>query len=278
MNHVSLPGGARLAVTVNVVIEWWTDHGKLPGSVYPNRCLGSTREYGVKVGASRILDVLKKNNTKSSVLVSGIIAEKFPELIRSFSDEGHDFAGHGYEQGRYTYKMTREEEHETIRRVAKAIEDACGHRPLGWSSPGRSCTDNTLELLMEEGFVWNGDLQDTDLPYPIRANGKTLMMVPSGVPCTDLEEFILFDPEGHRQTLRGPREALDLMIGLFDSAYDQSSPQSPLKMSLGWHAFLAGKPGYTWALDRFLQYTKDHKEVALLTNLELAQWWLKNCI
>lgn len=278
MSDASLPGGARLAVTVSLLIEWWLSHGKLPGSVYDNRCLGSTREYGAKVGARRIADVLNNNNVKSTVLISGIVAEKFPNLIRSLSDEGHDIGGHAYEQGTYTYKMTREQERETIRKVTSLIESATGKKPLGWSSPGRSLTDNTLELLVDEGYVWNGDLQDSDLPYPINVGGKTIMIVPSGVPVTDLEEFILFDHEGHRQTLRGPKAALDLMVEQFDAAYSQATPKSPMKMSLGWHSYLSGKPGYTWVLDQFLKYARNYREVAFLTNLDLAQWWLKNCV
>ena len=278
MSNVSLPEGARLAITVNLLIEWWASHGKLPGSEYENRCLGSTREYGAKVGARRIADVLNNNKVKSTVMISGIVAEKFPDLIRNLSNEGHDVAGHAWEQGTYTYKMTKEQERETIKKVTSVIAATTGKKPQGWSSPGRSLTDHTLELLMDEGYVWNGDLQDSDLPYPIRSGNKIIIIVPSGVPVTDLEEFILFDHEGHRQTLRGPKAALDLMIEQFDACYSQASPKSPMKMSLGWHAFLSGKPGYTWALDEFLKYAKDHREVVFPTALELAQYWLKNCI
>lgn len=278
MSKISLPEDARLAINIQFLTEWWSDHGKLPGSEYSNRCLGSAHEYGARAGAYWILEVLRKNGVKSTAMFSGLVAEKFPGLVHAVADEGHEICGHGYDQSRYMYKLNKEEEHETIRQCTRLLEVACGRRPLGWSSSARSCTPHTLELLMEEGYVWNNDLTDSDLPYLISANGKTIVMVPAGVACTDLEEFVLFDPAGHRQTLRGPREALDLMIGLFDAAYSRSSPKLPLKITLGWHSWVGGKPEYVWTLDKFIQYAKGHSQVVFVTNLEMAQWWLKNCV
>jgi len=278
MTEISLPKHARLAITVNVLTEWWGDHGKLPGSEYPNQCLGSTREYGARTGYKYIMKVLKKNNVKASAMFNGILAEKFPEVVRTIADDGHEIVGHSYDQAKAMYMLTKDEERATIRKCAKLLEEASGRRLLGWSSSMRSCTPHTLDILMDEGFVWDGDLGDTDLPYPIERNGKRIMMVPSGVVCTDLEEFMLFDREGHRQTLRGCKEALDFMVAQFNGAYSMATPSSPLRMSLGWHSFVAGKPDYVWALDRFIRYAKEHKGVVFVTNLELAQWWLENCI
>ena len=68
------------------------------------------------------------------------------------------------------------------------------------------------------------------------------------------------------------------MVAQFDAVYSQSTPEAPLKMSLGWHSFLAGKPDYTWALDQFIQHVKSHKQAIFITNLEIAQWWLKHCM
>ena len=278
MSNVSLPGGARLAITVQFLTELWATSGNLPDSVYPNRCLGATRDYGVKEGAPRILGILKKHNVKSTAMFSGLVCERFPELVRTIADDGHEIAGHGWDQSKYTYKNTREEEHEIIKKCTHLLESASGRKPLGWGSPGRSLTDNTLDLLAEEGYVWNGDLNDTELPYPVKAGGKTIMMVPQGSVTMDLEEFVLFDREGHRQTLRGAREALDFMMGQFEACYSQATPKAPLRMTIGCHAFVAGHPDYTWALDKFITHAKGFKDVVFLTNLETAQWWLKNCL
>jgi peptidoglycan/xylan/chitin deacetylase (PgdA/CDA1 family) len=278
MSKISLPEGARMAVTVQFLTEWWGDHGKLPGSEYPNQCLGSTREYGARTGYKHVLRALKKNNVKSSAMFSGLLAEKFPEVVREIANDGHEIVGHGYDQAKAMYMLSKEEERAAVKNCKRLLEEASGRKVLGWSSSQRSCTPYTMEILMDEGFVWNGDLGDTDMPYPIKANGKTIIMVPHGVVCTDMEEFILFDREGHRQTLRGCKEALDFMVAQFDAVYSQSTPEAPLKMSLGWHSFLAGKPDYTWALDQFIQHVKSHKQAIFVTNLEIAQWWLKHCM
>jgi hypothetical protein len=66
------------------------------------------------------------------------------------------------------------------------------------------------------------------------------------------------------------------MNELFDAAYEQSSPNLPLRMTLGFHSYIGGKPGYVWSLDKFLERAKGRTGVTFLTNLELAQWWLQN--
>lgn len=267
-----------MVININFLTEWWSDHGKLPGTEYPNLCMGSAREYGARTGARHIMDVLKKNNVKSSAMFSGLVAEKFPELVRAIANDGHEIVGHGYDQSKAMYSLSKEEERATIKKCTNLLEQASGRRPLGWSSSQRSCTPHTLEILMDEGFVWNGDLDDGDLPYPIRKNGKSILMIPHGLVCTDLEEFTLYDRDGHRQTLRGCKEALDFMVAQFNAAYKLSTPESPAKLSLGWHSFLAGHLDFAWTLDEFIQFAKSHKEVVFMTNLEIAQWWLKHCL
>jgi peptidoglycan/xylan/chitin deacetylase (PgdA/CDA1 family) len=277
MTEERLPGGARLAVSVNMITEWWTDHGKIPGTPYGDHSLRTAREYGARHGARRIMSVLRKHNVKSTAILSAMVAEKFPELVRAMSSEGHEISGHDYEHNRYSYQMTREEERETIRKCSRILEEVSGHRPLGWASPGRSCTDNTIQLLMDEGFLWNSDLQDSDLPYPIKANGKVIIEIPTpGAATHDIEDFLTMKPT--RQIVRGPQGALDLMKEQFDAAYEQSTPDSPLRMTVGFHSYIGGKPGYTWSLDRFLEHAKANMGVIFPTNLELAQWWLKNYV
>ena len=38
-----------------------------------------------------------------------------------------------------------------------AVEAAAGVRPVGWVSPGNAGSENTPDLLVQEGFVWQGD-------------------------------------------------------------------------------------------------------------------------
>lgn len=50
--------------------------------------------------------------------------------------------------------------------------------PLGWLNPGAGCSERTFEILVDEGYLWNGDLRDDDLPYVIEVKGKILIEIP----------------------------------------------------------------------------------------------------
>ena len=43
----------------------------------------------------RMLDLLRRNNVKSTCFWLGYFAEKYPELVRKCSEEGHEIASHG---------------------------------------------------------------------------------------------------------------------------------------------------------------------------------------
>ena len=49
-----------------------------------------------------VLDVLDKNNTKATFFVLGLVAERFPSLIRNLAAQGHEIACHGYSHWRTT--------------------------------------------------------------------------------------------------------------------------------------------------------------------------------
>lgn len=44
-----------------------------------------------------LLDILRANNMKATFFIDGEWAEKFPDMVRLLSEEGHELASHGYE-------------------------------------------------------------------------------------------------------------------------------------------------------------------------------------
>jgi hypothetical protein len=58
----------------------------------------SWAEYGPKVGAWRLLDILDSAGVKATFYVSGIIAEQYPKLTAEINAQGHVIAAHGWSQ------------------------------------------------------------------------------------------------------------------------------------------------------------------------------------
>src|ERR1700741_4752318 len=100
------PADLRVALSVSVMLEGWTDDsapgiGPMGNPLRPGVLdlqARSWAEYGPKVGAWRILDVLQKFEPRAVFYVSGILAERYPDLLRAIAKAGHVVAGHGWGQ------------------------------------------------------------------------------------------------------------------------------------------------------------------------------------
>src|SRR5690242_20253835 len=88
------PNGKPLALSVSVMLEGWTDDAA-PGIGPMGNPLKagvldlqarSWAEYGPKVGAWRLLEILAQLEVKSVFYVSGILAEHYPDLMKAIHD------------------------------------------------------------------------------------------------------------------------------------------------------------------------------------------------
>ena len=115
-------------------------------------------EYGPKTGIWRILRMLDEVNVKTTFTHLRRIAERYPDVMKAIAERGHEVAGHGYHH-EIARDLTRQEEKDCIRRTTDMLLKRTGKSPIG----GRTCTqsDDTVELLMEEGYVWNSNSSRT---------------------------------------------------------------------------------------------------------------------
>jgi peptidoglycan/xylan/chitin deacetylase (PgdA/CDA1 family) len=61
----------------------------------------------------------------------------------------------------------------------------------------------------------------------------------------------------------------------FDVLYEEGS-RSPKMMSVGLHTRLAGRPGRSAALARFLEYAAGHDSVWFARRADIARHWIAN--
>src|SRR3954468_13212381 len=89
-----------IAASVSVMLEGWTDDAApgigpmgnpLRAGVYDTQAK-SWAEYGPKTGAWRLLEVLDSTNVKAVFYISGVLAERFPELMNAITAQGHAIA------------------------------------------------------------------------------------------------------------------------------------------------------------------------------------------
>ena len=121
----------------------------------------SHAEFGVRVGAPRILALLADRGIASTWFVPGHTLETFPDSTAAILDGGHELACHGWFHEDFA-TVPRDEEREILERCAAAVERVSGTRPQGWRAPYWSLGGSSLELITAAGFVYDSSLMADD--------------------------------------------------------------------------------------------------------------------
>lgn len=260
--EISWPDGWRLAVALTFDFQGGEDVRPLKDGKI-NHEEFTQAEYGPNTGIWRILRILGENKVKATFMTCGGIAERYPEAVKAIVQNGHEIAGHGYHH-EVARDLSKEEERDVIRRTTEMIRNRTGKRPVGW----RSCTQspNSLELLMEQGYLWNSNSFSYDLPF-VWENGESKLVELPRQPFGDGRTY------GHRDS-GNPNDTLVIWQGLFDELYEESKIV-PTFCPFQFHPYISSRPGRARALRELIQYMKKHEGVWFATGSEVAEWWLK---
>src|SRR5579872_370526 len=96
------PGGQHVAVIFNLAYEGWSDGvapgigpmgNPLPSGSFDTNAL-SWGHYGSTRGIERLLRILDRTKIRSSVMTSGIFAERTPHIVRAIAAQGHEIVAH----------------------------------------------------------------------------------------------------------------------------------------------------------------------------------------
>lgn len=268
------PGGRRLAVNFRFAFEWWSDGhwpgtspmgNPLKGGVMDLNAIGWA-EYGHRRGVNRLLETFARHGVRGTVVVSGIMAERYPEAVKRIHDAGHEVAAHSYAMDVIPAYLDEAAERDNIRRTVDLIERATGVRPEGWVSPRGTPSANTGRLLAEEGFLWHGDTLNDDLPYLVEFGAHSIVAIPSTMEINDLPLYMR-----HGQS---PRQ----LIELFDDwlAYGRVHDHEVLKIDPTVHAHVFGRPIGAMMLDRLLETATAADDLWIATRGDVARHLLES--
>jgi peptidoglycan/xylan/chitin deacetylase (PgdA/CDA1 family) len=127
----------------------------------------SRGEFGV-IGARRLLDLLKKYNIQATWFVPGFTIETFPDIVRRVFEAGHEIGHHGWTH-MPPASWSRVEEENDLQRGNETIRKLTGRYPRGYRSPSWDLSQHTVELLLQNSFVYDSSLMGHDyLPYRAR--------------------------------------------------------------------------------------------------------------
>ncbi len=261
-----------LAVSVSVMLEGWADDGApgigpmgnpLRAGVYDTQGR-SWSDYGPKAGVWRLLDILQAEGVQAVFYVSGIVAERYPEVLSALCAARHAVAAHSWSQHMIPTYLSREDERTDIDRCTSVIERSTGRRPVGWLSPRCTPSASTSALIAEAGYRWHADTFDSDLPYALQTPSGALLAVPFTMEINDMPLYIRYgnEPQAFTRTLE---RLLDEWRVL---------PKGTACLDITAHAHVFGRPAGAVEFAKSLQAVKRHRQSAWLTSHhEIAQLW-----
>lgn len=128
----------------------------------------SRGEFGPRVGAPRLLALMKKYRIKSSWFVPGHTIETFPDAVKAVVKAGHEIGHHGWKHvSPSAYSRTQEEAE--LMRGNTAIERISGKYARGYRSPSWDLSAHSVDLFLQHGFTYDSSMTGDDYtPYYAR--------------------------------------------------------------------------------------------------------------
>jgi len=268
----SWPDNARIAFSVGIPFEAFEKQSQVnyvatKGAL--DRFSLSYGDYGWKAGIWRLLNLLDEYGLKASVSTNGLAAERHPDIVRLLAQDGHEVNGHGWANDVYAKDATPEQERAEIVRCTKMLTETTGGvRPVGWTSPGSSGSDSTIELLAEQGYIWVGDDASDDLPFVQQTNSGPFVILPrTNISTNDISAWVF--------PANPPSVFHENFTETFDQLYREGREGGPKWLSMTLHAHMAGRPTMASTIRRCLDYVKKHDAVYYPRNRDIAEWTLK---
>jgi peptidoglycan/xylan/chitin deacetylase (PgdA/CDA1 family) len=266
-NKLTWPNGKKIAVSVTVMFETWSE-GHAPNySVQTSHLKSGTVDhaskawstYGGRVGVWRLIRMLDGLQIPGTFFTNALCAEEYPDAVKQIVKSGHDIGAHSYSQDKLLAYMSLEEQEKTIRQTVDTLESCAGKKITGWGSPVVAFTPETAGFLAKAGLKWTCDVTYADLPILIHTPHGTI----AGVPTTDFSD--------NRVMRASPRDLFDAYKGTFDYL-SENEPMSLMVMVI--HSQFGGRPLMTSVVQEILKYVGKSPDVWFARHEELANWAL----
>jgi peptidoglycan/xylan/chitin deacetylase (PgdA/CDA1 family) len=204
---------------------------------------------------------MRKYGITPTLAINGIVCRTYPRVAQAAKDAGWEFMGHGWVQG----PMHKVEDQRTaIRDTVAAIRQFTGKAPRGWESPGLTETDETIDLLAEEGIEYVADWVFDDQPAYICTRKGPVVSVPYTVETNDIPMMLI---QQH-----GSEEMLRRGIDQFDRLYAESATITRV-MAISVHPYVTGVPHRIGYLERLYEHIHARADVVLWPGERILDWY-----
>jgi allantoinase len=267
------PNGARVAVWVIPNIEHFlfdrtsTSVTSATIQCVPDVLNYSWRDFGVRVGVWRMMDIMERYGIKGTVALNADVCTHYPRIIEAGNQLGWEWMGHGLNNSILLNQQPEAEERVLIQKIVQTIKTGTGKQPRGWLGPALTESHRTLDLLAEAGIEYVGDWVNDEQPYPMRVKSGSMISIPYSIEVNDIPVFLDQKKTG---------EAFgQLICDQFDGLYEDGAKTGRV-MAIALHPFLIGHAHRAKYLAKALAHITSRKEVWVTTGSEIIDYYKKN--
>lgn len=221
--------------------------------------------YGPLVGVRRILALLRRRGVRATFFVPGYTAERYPSVLRSIVDAGHEIGHHGYLH-ESMIGLDAAAEAAILDRGLAALHRVAGIRPAGYRAPLWEMNHHSPALLAERGFAYDSSLMDSDVPYVLQSGpAGDIVEIPVYWGLDDWEQYAYLPGITGSGYIASPNTVREMWTLEAEAMHDVGGC-----LVLTMHPFLTGRPARTRAFEDVLDGLLDRSDLWLATLGEIA--------
>ena len=272
---VTWPGGAKLALWVNVAVQFFPLNQSgapfaPPGGMstpYPDLRHFTLRDYGNRVGLFRCLDVLDAFGVKPTFSVNAAMVDRCPRLVERLASRGDEILASSWHMDTLHHGgMEMAEEAALVDRALQTLREATGQPITGWLSPAGAQSGNTPDLLADRGIRYMGDWLNDELPYAFRTESGDLTALPLSL---ELDDAFVIANNQHSEWEYAEqiRDASDYLLAEADAL------GAGRLLALSIHPWLLGQPHRIGALEAVLEHLAAQTGVWSASGADIVAAW-----
>lgn len=272
---VAWPGGARVALWVNVAVQFFPlDQAGRPfappggmSTPYPDLRHFTLRDYGNRVGIVRCMEALDASGIRPTFAVNGAVAARCPALVERLAARGDEILASSWHMDTPHHgDMDVAEERELVERTLTTLRERTGQPVEGWVSPAGSQSRRTPDVLVEHGVRYMGDWINDELPYAFRAGAGEIVALPLSL---ELDDQFLIGTSLHSEWEYAAqvKDACDYLVA------EAGAAGGGRLLALSVHPWLLGQPHRIGAFESVLEHLAGAPGIWSASASEIVAAW-----
>lgn len=232
----------------------------------------SQARYGPRVGVFEILRVLRNREVPATFFVPSLVAQAYPDTVRTIRAEGHEIGLHGHLHERPDL-LAPEQEVEITKKSIEILTELTGERPIGYRAPGAEVSGRTMHVLADHGVQYASQFMDDVFPYFQELPGResALLELPIHWTLDDWSYSMVSPyslPTPHANSIR----TTDEIVAIWTNELDAIHAMGGLYVLVN-HPQVTGRPGRLATLDRTIARAREHGDIWIANGGQINAHW-----